>query len=71
MIVRDQSYVNGNYVFTFAVGGMYIDITVLGEDYAFEAINVVGSNGEMLIENAKRGYMRRCNRWIREQNKVS
>ena len=52
--------------FTFVwEGGMYIDIY---DDNGITDmnINVKNHDGEMIIENSKRGFIGRCKRWYRE-----
>lgn len=60
-----RTYTVGNLTFEWH-GGTYIDIYRDGEITDVN-INVKDSGtGELLIENARRGFVRRCNRWIRE-----
>jgi len=62
-VVTPLTYINDGFTFEWS-HGTYIDVIDSTGETAY-AINVKGMDGSFLIENSRRGFMRRCNRWLR------
>ena len=62
-VVTPFIYMNDGFTFEWS-RGMYIDV-IDPEGEPVYAINVKSMDGAFLIENSRRGFMRRCNRWLR------
>jgi hypothetical protein len=62
-VVTPLVYMTDGFTFEWSRGS-YIDV-IDPDGEAIYAINVKGMDGAFLIENSRRGFARRCNRWIR------